>query len=376
CKSSAFPIPPKSIFQQQLAKDSKRQHIPSLAFFNVLDMHILLLYTFPFSTIKLPLYLTSKQQKGENMEAKLLPQSRSPIATALRRKHKQGCSPILAVLASPAENIAGITEKLTLKPAESKSEVVQKTSVRCDNWFELMAISHLSQSLQAATGLKIRKSGYESLVEAAAMMSKKFNPSRQQELVIQALNSAIPRIILNMASILQKEGVGKMASLETNAWMELTRAPIPNNDGNVKTNILVQPCSKNIKTLLPQSQFTREYFAAFTTVFFAWLIGPSEVRASELNGRREKNVVHVRKCRFLEQSNCVGMCINLCKMPSQAFIKDSLGMPVNMVPNFDDMSCEMIFGQDPPASNDDPALKQPCYKLCRANQKHAVKCSS
>ncbi|EOX94607.1 hypothetical protein QUC31_004605 [Theobroma cacao] len=263
------------------------------------------------------------------MEAKLLPQSRSPIATALRRKHKQGCSPILAVLASPAENIAGITEKLILKPAESKSEVVQKTSVRCDNWFELMAISHLSQSLQAATGLKIRKSGYESLVEAAAMMSKKFNPSRQQELVIQALNSAIPRIILNM-----------------------------------------------IKTLLPQSQFTREYFAAFTTVFFAWLIGPSEVRASELNGRREKNVVHVRKCRFLEQSNCVGMCINLCKMPSQAFIKDSLGMPVNMVPNFDDMSCEMIFGQDPPASNDDPALKQPCYKLCRANQKHAVKCSS
>ena len=28
------------------------------------------------------------------------------------------------------------------------------------------------------------------------------------------------------------------------------------------------------------------------------------------------------------------------------------------------MSCEMIFGQDPPASIDDPALKQPCYRLC------------
>ncbi|KAA3459315.1 beta-carotene isomerase D27, chloroplastic-like [Gossypium australe] len=132
---------------------------------------------------------------------------------------------------------------------------------------------------------------------------------------------------------------------------------------------------RQIKMLLPQSQFTREYFAAFTTVFFAWLIGPSEVRESELNGRREKNVVYVKKCRFLEQSNCVGMCINLCKMPSQAFIKDSLGMPLNMVPNFDDMSCEMIFGQDPPTPNDDPALKQPCYKLCRANQKHTVKSS-
>ncbi|KAF5937425.1 hypothetical protein HYC85_024931 [Camellia sinensis] len=118
-----------------------------------------------------------------------------------------------------------------------------------------------------------------------------------------------------------------------------------------------------IRTLLPNSKFAREYFAVFTTVFFTWLVGANEVRVSELNGRRERNVVHIKKCRFLEETNCVGMCINLCKMPSQTFIKDSLGMPVNMVPNFDDMSCEMIFGQDPPATTEDPAFKQPCYKL-------------
>jgi len=38
-------------------------------------------------------------------------------------------------------------------------------------------------------------------------------------------------------------------------------------------------------------------------------------------------------CRFLEETNCVGMCTNLCKMPSQLFIKDTLGMSVNMVPS-------------------------------------------
>jgi len=27
------------------------------------------------------------------------------------------------------------------------------------------------------------------------------------------------------------------------------------------------------------------------------------------------------------------MCINLCKLPTQSFIKDSLGMSVNMVPS-------------------------------------------
>lgn len=37
---------------------------------------------------------------------------------------------------------------------------------------------------------------------------------------------------------------------------------------------------------------------------------------------------------------------------------------MNLIADFDDMSCEMIFGQDPPAASDDPAFKQPCYKLC------------
>ncbi|KAG4913191.1 hypothetical protein JHK82_053776 [Glycine max] len=42
--------------------------------------------------------------------------------------------------------------------------------------------------------------------------------------------------------------------------------------------------------------------------------------------------------------------------------------------DFDDMSCEMIFGQEPPASIDDTALKQPCYKLCKAYKKHGTDC--
>ncbi|KAE8730663.1 Beta-carotene isomerase D27 [Hibiscus syriacus] len=249
-----------------------------------------------------------------------------------RRADERRCRPVRSVLAMPPENL--VTERLRLKklkPADSKAG----SSVHNDNWFDLLAINYLSQSLQAATGLKSMMSGYESLVETTAMMSKRYNTKTQQKLVVKALDSAIPKFILDLASLF----------------------PLL------------------IRTLLPQSQFTREYFAAFTTVFFAWLIGPSEVLESEFEGRREKNVVYVKKCRFLEQSNCVGMCINLCKMPSQVFIKDSLGMPVNMVPNFDDMSCKMIFGQDPPASNDDPALKQPCYKLCKANQMHTVKSS-
>ncbi|KAI9118891.1 hypothetical protein K1719_009566 [Acacia pycnantha] len=246
------------------------------------------------------------------MEAKILTVSRNPAVAAAHRKlkHKPRRSCVVGVLTRPANDI---TEGQTI--------------VYKDNWFDRLAIRHLSKNVQEASGLFNSKSGYDSLVEAATVVSQKFNPFQQRGIVIQALEKSFPRPILSF-----------------------------------------------IKTVMPSSRIAREYFAAFTTMFFAWLVGHCEVRESEVNGIREKNVVHIKKCRFLEQTNCVGMCVNLCKMPSQSFIKDSLGMPVNMVPNFDDMSCEMIFGQDPAASTDDPALKQPCYKLCSVKKKHGKDC--
>ncbi|KAM1357031.1 hypothetical protein ACFX13_031800 [Malus domestica] len=225
------------------------------------------------------------------------------------RNKLRRCS-IVAVLTTPAENMNIATDT---RPAGA---AVEDKRVYKDNWFDRMAINHLSQNVQAATRLRNNKSGYESLVEAATVASRKFNPEKQRELVLQALDTAFPKPVFSL-----------------------------------------------LRTILPESKFAREYFAIFTTIFFAWLVGPCEVKESEINGRKEKNVVYIKKCRFLEESNCVGMCLNMCKVPSQSFIKTSLGTPVNMVPNFDDMSCEMIFGQNPPEISNDPALKQPCYKL-------------
>ncbi|XAR58589.1 Beta-carotene isomerase [Bertholletia excelsa] len=246
-------------------------------------------------------------------------QNYRPFATiTVRRRlvHPTKHRRILSVLTRPVEDAEMVPS--------SKSPTVYS-----DNLLDRIAINHLSQSLQASTGIKNNKSGYESLLEAARAAFRGFNPVQQREMVMQALNKAFPRPILDL-----------------------------------------------IKTLLPNSKLSREYFAVFTTIFFVWLVGPCEVRESELNGQRERNVVHIKKCRFLEESNCVGMCTNLCKMPSQTFIKHSLGMPLNMVPNFDDMSCEMIFGQEPPSTTEDPVYKQACYKLCKEKQKHNRSCSS
>ncbi|KAM5563620.1 beta-carotene isomerase D27, chloroplastic [Rosa sericea] len=263
------------------------------------------------------------------MEASHFLQSSSFVTTLPHQRHmhahKLRRSQIVAVLSTPADIINIEADKSSRRPADGAAE---KKSVHNDNWFDKLAIDHLSQNVQAASGLRNSKTGFKSLVEAASAASRNFNPEKQREIVVQALQGAFPRPILSL-----------------------------------------------IKALLPESKFAREYFAIFTTVFFAWLVGPCEVRESEFNGSKEKNVVHIPKCRFLEETNCVGMCINMCKMPSQSFIKDTLGMPVNMVPNFDDMSCQMIFGEEPPELLNDPALKQPCFKLCKVKQRHS-NCSS
>ncbi|KAF2575566.1 hypothetical protein F2Q70_00001513 [Brassica cretica] len=78
---------------------------------------------------------------------------------------------------------------------------------------------------------------------------------------------------------------------------------------------------------------------------------PIQARQSALNYKHE---------RYLENSGCVGMCVNMCKIPTQDFFTNEFGLPLTMNPNFDDMSCEMIYGQAPPAFEDDPATKQPC----------------
>ncbi|KAH7652280.1 Beta-carotene isomerase protein [Dioscorea alata] len=71
-----------------------------------------------------------------------------------------------------------------------------------DNWFNRLAIQHLSQSVQDTTGMRSEKEGYEGLIEASSMVAKNFGSKGQQDLVIQALHKAFPSLILNMASSL------------------------------------------------------------------------------------------------------------------------------------------------------------------------------
>jgi len=112
-----------------------------------------------------------------------------------------------------------------------------------DNWFDKLAIGYLSRNLQEASGMKNRKDGYEGLIEAALAISALFRVDQQWDTVASALQRAFPSYILTM-----------------------------------------------IKVMMPPSRFSREYFAAFTTVFFPWLVGPCEGIPSGWKGREERGL--------------------------------------------------------------------------------------
>lgn len=119
------------------------------------------------------------------------------------------------------------------------------------------------------------------------------------------------------------------------------------------------------RKLFPPTKWAAEFNAALTVPSFNWLVGPSEVIEVEVNGMMQKSGVRIKKCRYLENSGCVGMCVNMCKIPTQDFFTNEFGLPLTMNPNFEDMSCDMIYGQVPPPFEEDPVSNQPCYaSLC------------
>lgn len=118
------------------------------------------------------------------------------------------------------------------------------------------------------------------------------------------------------------------------------------------------------RKLFPYSKWGAQLNAKITPAFFTWLVGPMETVEVEVNGQVQQSGVHIKRCRYLAESGCTAMCVNLCKAPTQSFFTEQLGMPLTMNPNFEDYSCEMIFGQVPPLLSEDAVSRQSCLAGC------------
>lgn len=203
-------------------------------------------------------------------------------------------------------------------PLPKAASPAQDPVVYDDNLFDRLFIWLFSRKMAKAVGKSRTKGGYDGFVEMSLQIMRGRSAQEQQALVAVVLQSLVPAQAL---------------------WL--------------------------IRNLFSPTQLVCELNAWFATVLFEWLVGPcqvSEVEVPDQNGqmRLQKSGVHIEKCRYLEQSRCVGLCVNLCKVPTQTFFTEKFGIPLTMTPNFEDFSCEMVFGQPPPPLETEDASKQPC----------------
>ncbi|MEO0538467.1 MAG: DUF4033 domain-containing protein [Cyanobacteria bacterium P01_A01_bin.123] len=187
-----------------------------------------------------------------------------------------------------------------------------------DNWFAQLFIWLFSRKIANALGKRTWPKGYDGFVTLSKQIMQGRNAQEQQALVAVVLKSLVPAPVL---------------------WL--------------------------IRTLFSPTQLVCELNAWFATVLFEWLVGPCEVTDVEVTDAEgtvtvQKSGVHIKKCRYLEQSHCVGLCINMCKLPTQNFFTQDFGIPLTMTPNFEDYSCEMVFGQTPPPLETEAIYHQPC----------------
>lgn len=100
-----------------------------------------------------------------------------------------------------------------------------------------------------------------------------------------------------------------------------------------------------------------------------WLMGPSKVEDLQIDDQTlTQQLLVIEKCKFLETSACIQTCIHACKVPTQRFFNEEMGLPVTLRPNFTDYSCRFEFGVMPIPWQQDKQLIHPCISTCPQRQ--------
>lgn len=103
-----------------------------------------------------------------------------------------------------------------------------------------------------------------------------------------------------------------------------------------------------------------------TWVAGTWLMGDCEVNDVEVDGGEiaKGQGLLVKRCRFLEESGCASVCVNSCKIPTQNFFMQDMGLPLTMTPDYETYECQFSFGLTPSPELELEAKNTPCLSRC------------
>ena len=159
-----------------------------------------------------------------------------------------------------------------------------------DNLVDRMFIWLFSLKMSQALGKGTEIGGYDGFVELSKQIMLGRNAQEQQIIVAKVLQSLVP-----------------------------------------------SPALWAIRTFFAPTRLVCVLNAWFATKMFEWLVGPCELAEAEIileDGtlRSQPSAVQIKKCRYLVDSGCVGMCVNMCKVPTQEFFTEKFGIPLTMTP--------------------------------------------
>ena len=97
-----------------------------------------------------------------------------------------------------------------------------------------------------------------------------------------------------------------------------------------------------------------------------WLMGECEVNDCEIDGGGigQGQGLLVKRCRFLEEAGCASICLNSCKLPTERFFLEDMGLPLTMTPDYDTHECQFSFGLTPTPQSELDARTTPCLSRC------------
>lgn len=111
-----------------------------------------------------------------------------------------------------------------------------------------------------------------------------------------------------------------------------------------------------------------------------WLMGPCEVQDlvpkeagiesdEDMVGDGKGQLMLVKRCRYLEAGSCASLCVNSCKLPTQLFFNEDMGVPMRMKPNYETFECRFEFGIAPTVEDEEEARNVSCFSQCTSKKK-------
>ena len=115
----------------------------------------------------------------------------------------------------------------------------------------------------------------------------------------------------------------------------------------------------------PFPDFSARMCAWATVVGGTWLMGECEQNdIPEMENGGKNQGVLVKRCRFLEESNCASICVNSCKIPTQNFFQQNMGLALTMTPDYETGECQFAYGKLPTEEEEREARETPCLMRC------------